>query len=135
MFITHPTWKIAGAPNALLAPAIPWYSALLDISQPCFLITADTAVPRTHVRLFSNVDGLLTYVRTEPNDNFLVYALSQVDDDLAVSIVTAIASYPCPQTGVKMKVYFDDNEQPWPAHSGQPQFSRTLKFKIEASFS
>ena len=137
MFITHPTWKVEGAPGALLTPAIPWHSALLDVSEPCFIVApnVNAQIPLTHIRLFSDIDELLAHVHCEIDDEFIVYALSRFDDALSISVVTAIGSYPCPQTGIKLRVYFDDGEQPRPAHSGQPQFDEQRTFDIEASFS
>ncbi|MDT0358625.1 hypothetical protein RJO15_22750 [Herbaspirillum huttiense F1] len=136
MFITHPTWKVEGAPRALLAPAIPWHSALLDVSEPCFIVVPTLAndISLTHVRLFSDIDELIGHVRCESGDEYMVYALSRVGDVLTISTVTAIGSYPCPQTGIKLRVYFDDGEQPKPAHSGQPQFEEQRTFDIEACF-
>lgn len=136
MFITLPAWQVQGVPRALLAPAIPWRSALVDVCQPCFLVAphADSFMPQTHVRLCSDVDELLIHVRDECYDGCVVYVLSCWDELLSVKVVTAIGSYPCPQTGIKLRVYFDENNEPWPAHSGQPQFSRQLDFDIEANF-
>ncbi|WP_209569606.1 hypothetical protein [Herbaspirillum sp. 1130] len=136
MFITHPTWQTEGVPRALLSPAIPWRSALLDICQPCFLVSPqiDSPVPQTHVRLFSDIDELLSHIREEHSGSCMVYALSFLNDALSVTAVTAIGSYPCLQTGIKLRVYFDDHGHAWPAHSGQPQFSKQLTFDIEANF-
>jgi len=107
MFITHPTWKVEGAPGALLTPAIPWHSALLDVSEPCFIVApnVNAQIPLTHIRLFSDIDELLAHVHCEIDDEFIVYALSRFDDALSISVVTAIGSYPCPQTGIKLRAY------------------------------
>ncbi|MCP3656997.1 MAG: hypothetical protein GY734_01430 [Herbaspirillum sp.] len=136
MFITFPSWQVEGVPRALLAPAIPWRSALIDAGHPCFLIApqVDSLVPQTHVRLFSDIDELLTYVHEEFSNGCVVHVLSSIDESLSVKVVTAIGAYLCPQTGIKLRVYFDENNQPWPAHSGQPQFCRQLDFDIEANF-
>jgi len=137
MFITHPIWKLEGVPSALLAPAIPWQSALLDVSEPCFLVVPllSAGVPRTHVRLFSDLDQLLEYSREESDDTYRVYAMSRLDDNLIVSAVTAIGTYSCPQTSIKLWAYFDGSGIPRPAHSGQPQFSKDFAFAIAATFS
>ncbi|NUU04134.1 hypothetical protein [Herbaspirillum robiniae] len=136
MFITLPSWQVQGVPRTLLAPAVPWRSALLDVSQPCFLVAPshDSAVPQTHVRLFSDIDELLVHVRGERNDGCEVYALTCQDEGLCVSVVSGIGSYPCPQTGIKLRVFFDGSDRPRPAHSGQPQFYSQLLFEIEAKF-
>lgn len=133
MFITDHAWKIEGAPAGLLAPLVPWHSVLLDVSEPCFAVmpSADTQDSQTHVRLFSDIDHLVRYAKEAAR---IVYAISRIGDEMNVSKVHAIGSYPCPQTGIKFKVYFDERKQPWPAHSGQPNFSSELTFDVEASF-
>lgn len=133
MFITDPSWKISGVPNALLAPLLPWHSVLLDLSESCFAVMpkAGAEERQTHVRLFSDIDQLARFTQGEPR---VVYVFSRIGNEMNVSKVHAIGSYPCLKTGVKFKVYFDENEQPWPAHSGQANFSRELTFEVEASF-
>ncbi|WP_156226427.1 hypothetical protein [Herbaspirillum chlorophenolicum] len=133
MLITDLAWKIEGVPKALIAPLVPWHSVLLDVSEPCFVVMPRTGTQhrQTHARLFSDVDQLVRYTQVEPG---VVYAFSRSGDEMTFSKVHAIGSYPCPQTGIKFKVFFDDSEQPWPAHSGQSQFSRQLTFDVEASF-
>ncbi|MDR9851942.1 hypothetical protein [Herbaspirillum huttiense] len=133
MLITDIAWKIKGVPKALLAPLVPWHSVLFDINEPCFAVMPRTGEPgrQTYVRLFSDIEQVVDHMHAIPG---VAYALSQKDNELRMTKVKAVGSYPCPQTGIKLKVYFDDSEQPWPAHSGQPQFSSKLPFNVEVSF-
>jgi len=133
MFITDLAWKIEGAPKALLAPLVPWHSVLFDVNEPCFAVMPRTDKPdrQTHVRLFSDIEQVVQHIHALRG---VVYAFSRRDNELKMTKVKAVGSYPCPQTGIKLRVYFDDSEQPWPAHSGQPQFSNKLSFNVEASF-
>jgi len=132
MFITDLAWKIEGVPKALLAPLVPWHSMLLDASEPCFAVLPklDTQNPQTHVRMFADMALMVQHMQVAPG---IAYAISRLDDQLNISKVVAVGSYLCPQTGIKLRVYFDDDEQPWPAHSGQPHFSKQLSFNVEAS--
>ncbi|MFJ3318883.1 hypothetical protein ACIPLR_26390 [Herbaspirillum huttiense] len=134
MFITDLAWKTGGVPSALLSPLIPWHSALLDITEPCFAVLPKTNAQErnTHLRLFSDINQLIRYTQEKPG---FVYAFSRTSDEMNFSKVSAIGSYSCPQSGIKFKVYFDENELPWPAHTGQPRFSRDLIFDVELRLS